>query len=245
MAMTRLKVAIPAVALAAAVVFLLVQNSKVVTLREDNQTLRQRLDQLTADSERLSNSLTQAASPSSKDRSGELLKLRGEVTALRKQTSELGKLQEENTRLRSALSSAKKASNSNEDAEPPPTEERLQGYARMNDARAYILALMLQADGNQQRLATNLDQIAPFLPKDHPPTGTNEFDIVFQGPREGLTNSSSIILLRERQPRQQSDGRWTKAYGFLDGHSEIHTEPAGNFDTYERQHLWPPPALGQ
>src|SRR5205814_1092755 len=103
-----------------------------------------------------------------------------------------------------------------------------------------VMGFLLHAEDNQHVLATNFDQIAPFLSRDHPPTGTNEFEILFQGSRDGVTNGSSIILLRERQPRQVPDGGWTKAYGFLDGHSEVHREPTPNFDTFERLHTWPP-----
>jgi hypothetical protein len=243
--MPRLKNVVTTLVLLAAVGIALFQRSQLSQLRTENQSLRQQFDQLTAETERITNSLPQTSTTLPSDQLSDLLRLRGEVSALRKQTNELGKLQAENSRMRSALATAGKSSGSNEDAEPPPTEERRQLIARINDSRTYVLAFIMQAEDNQQHLATNFDQIAPYLSKDHPPTGTNEFDIVFQGPREGLTNTSSIILLRERQPRQQSDGRWNKAYGFLDGHSEIHTEPAGNFDTYERQHLWPPPSPGQ
>jgi hypothetical protein len=163
------------------------------------------------------------------------------VTALRGRTNEIAKLQTENSRMRAALESARKTAKPADEEEPPPTEQRQQAIARLNDAKTYVLGFLLHAQENQQILATNFDQIAAFIPKEHPPTGTNEFEIAFQGSRDGITNGSSIILLRERQPRQTPDGGWTRAYGFLDGHSEVHREPTGDFNNFERLHSWPPP----
>jgi prepilin-type processing-associated H-X9-DG protein len=44
---------------------------------------------------------------------------------------------------------------------------------------------------------------------------------------------------------QVRDGTWQKTYGFADGHAEIHTEPDGNFDDWESQHIIPPPPPSQ
>ena len=44
-------------------------------------------------------------------------------------------------------------------------------------------------------------------------------------------------MLREKQARLTPDGRWQKAYGFVDGHCEIHTEADGNFDAYEKDRI--------
>ena len=80
-------------------------------LREENQSLRQQMDRLTevrAENERLSNLVAQANSPQAlpKDQFRDLLRLRGEVGILRGQTSELARLEAENQRLRSALATA-------------------------------------------------------------------------------------------------------------------------------------------
>jgi hypothetical protein len=85
---------------------LVIQHQAKVKLREENQSLRQQMEQLAglqAENERLSNLVVQANSSQPRSNS-ELLKLRGEVGLLRRQTNELGKLQEENQRLRSTQS---------------------------------------------------------------------------------------------------------------------------------------------
>ena len=88
---------------------LVIQHQAQVKLRDENTLLRQQVEQLsslTAENERLSNLITQANPPLSKEQLNDLLRLRGEVGMLRGQTNELGKLREENRRLRDAQAKA-------------------------------------------------------------------------------------------------------------------------------------------
>lgn len=71
---------------------------------------------------------------------------------------------------------------------------------------------------------------------------TNEFEVVYGGDFRALTNPSSTIVIREREAWQHPNGKWFKAYGFADGHSEIHTEPDGDFEPWERPRLPVPPS---
>jgi hypothetical protein len=169
----------------------------------------------------------------------ELLRLRAEVNALRKQTNELSRIRAENAQMREALLAAKNTTPSQN--QPPSDTDRANAIARVSDSRVYAMALLMHLEDNQ-RFATNTEELAPYLAgKNNPLTGTNEFDIMFQGNRNSVTNSSGVILVREHQPRQRADGRWTRAYGFLDGHSELRTEASSNFDDFEREHMWQPP----
>jgi len=105
MSMTKLKLGIiSTIAVAAVAVPVLVQNQSAAKVREENQSLRQQVDQvaqLEADNQRLSNVVVQAnaAQVLPPDQLRELLKLRGEVGALRQQGEELIRLQQENRRL--------------------------------------------------------------------------------------------------------------------------------------------------
>ena len=112
--------------------------------------------------------------------------------------------------------------------------------ARMGDSRTYVLGFILHAQDNGGILATNLDQIAPYLGGNNKITGTNRFEIVYSGRMQGVTNPAMTILLREAEARPTADGRWSKAYAFVDGHSEIHTEPQNNFEEFEKQRIIPP-----
>ncbi len=212
----KLRSLLVTIGLLIAVAILLLQRSQISKLTADLQAAREQLEQPAASETSVSNT--------------------------RAETNEIPKLEAENARMRTVLASARKTSDSADESEPPATEERRQAIARLTDSKTYVLALMMHAEDNQQRFATNLDQVVSYLSKgERSVTGTNIFDVVFQGSRDSVTNSSAIILVREHQAHQSSDGRWTKAYGFLDGHAEIHLEPTANFDAFEQQHSWPPP----
>jgi hypothetical protein len=45
------------------------------------------------------------------------------------------------------------------------------------------------------------------------------------------------IVIREKEPRIDPDGRPAKAYGFADGHSEINRPPDGNFERFESERM--------
>jgi hypothetical protein len=68
------------------------------------------------------------------------------------------------------------------------------------------------------------------------------FEIVYQGSLNDFTNAADVIVLRERQatPPGRPGDKWSKAYAFADGHSELHLEPDGNFDAWEQQRMIPP-----
>jgi hypothetical protein len=116
---------------------------------------------------------------------------------------------------------------------------RMDSYFINNDARLYCLGMLLfAADNPHHYYPTNLDQTLPYLRKaNFMLNGTNEFEILFQGSRDDLSNSivSRIIVLRS-EPWQNQDGKWARIYGFADGHSEAHFEPNKNFDYWESQH---------
>jgi len=95
--------------LVAAAASLVIQQQAQVKLRQENESLRQQLDQLVrlqADNEHLSNGLVQA-NAAAEGQTTELLKLRGEVGMLHKQTGEIADLQKKNQQLSAALASSR------------------------------------------------------------------------------------------------------------------------------------------
>jgi hypothetical protein len=222
------------VALLIAIGIILLQRSQISKLTADAQGSHSPTD---ATPEPVV-STNPAVAASSTD-SAELLRLRAEVAALRKQTNELARTRAENAKMREALAAAAKVPAPSPD-QTPSDSERAQAMARLTDSKIYGLALLMHFEDNK-RFATNMDELTPYIgTKNNPLTNTNEFDIMFQGDRNSVTNISGTILIREHQPRQRADGRWTRAYGFLDGHSELRTEPTSNFDDFEREHMSPP-----
>ena len=159
------------------------------------------------------------------------MKLRGEAGLLRKHTNELGKLREENRRSQTSLAESEQSSQSSED-DPAAEQQEQMLHAKLNDSKALMLSFLMNALDNQNQFPTNLDQIpTPGL------TGTNDFEIVYRGSLDSLTNKSSVIAIREKQAWQLTDGRWVKTYGFADGVAQIHVEPDGNFEAWEKEHM--------
>lgn len=108
MTMTNLKIGLSTIVVAGAATTLVIQHQAQAKLREENESLRQRVEQLgqlQADNERLSNLVARAKSSSADGQPNDLLRLRSEVAFLRQQTNEVGKLRTENRQLRSAPAS--------------------------------------------------------------------------------------------------------------------------------------------
>ena len=242
MTLTKLKIGIASVVVAAGVATpLIIQHGTLSTLRDQNQSLQLQADQaaqLAADNERLSNALAQSRNTLNDDQRRELLRLRGEVGSLRRQTNDLARLQEENRRLRAVRTEDAKAFE--EQAEEQWKQVAL---AKMNDAKRIVLGMFLHAEEQPGVVVTNFDQVTKYLGN---PDGTlavtNEFEFVYGGHFRALTNPVSAIVIREREGTQLPNGKWIKSYGFADGHSEIPTEPDGNFEAWEKPRLPVPPS---
>jgi len=219
------------------------QHGSVVQLKVENQSLRAQLEeagQLAAENERLSNLVAQAGDSPGNDQQHELLRLRGEVGMLRNQTNQMARqLREGNQRLEAAMQArATPAAQTPEEADPAAAQAKQQGIAKLNDARSLVYGLIMAAQANQGRV-DNLAQAAPYV-RANPEmalTGTNQFELVYQGLLGDISNPASAVVVRETQAAQAPNGTWFRAYGFADGHSEIHTAADGNFGAWEQQHV--------
>jgi len=254
MAMTKLKAGIvSAVVVAGVAGSLVIQNQARERFREQAESSRRQNDQLAqvqAENERLSNLVAQATvmQTVSDDQLKELLKLRGEVGGLRRQLAETSRIHE-----KTAPAPAAEQSEANSAAE----EATKRAIAGMTYAKNWVLAFHLFARANQGQFPTNFDLALPFLPEEakvehnlapgqvlpNKPTyglTPDRFELMYQGSLESLTNPSSTIVLREKESWQTSDGGSVRAYGFADGHSEIHRAEDGNFEKWESEHMQKP-----
>jgi RNA polymerase sigma factor (sigma-70 family) len=201
-------------------------------LERERDDAVQRIAALQNENQRLSNNTT------------ELLKLRGEVGMLRRQAA------------KTAKAPAPVATPSQETGTTFTPEEELKqaAIAKMNYAKEWVLAFHLYAAQNPGQFPTNFDQAASLLRdeakleanlKEHeflpntPKYGLtpDHYEIMYQGAIPELTNGQEIIVIREKEPWQTPDGSWHRAYGFADGHSEIHKAADGNFETWEAKHM--------
>ena len=166
----------------------------------------------------------------------ELLRLRGEIGMLRRQSEDLEKLREENRQLRAALAKSSQGAHQ-PTTDPDDTPERQGVIAKMNDAKLLVLGLFMHASDNQDRLPPDLSQATNYLAKsEHRLTGTNQFELVAQGSLKSFTNPAATIVVREKEASLYN-GNWAKAYGFADGHAEIKREPSEGFDAWEKEHI--------
>ncbi|HEY5233739.1 MAG TPA: hypothetical protein VIK35_09425 [Verrucomicrobiae bacterium] len=229
-----------AVLIACAVV-LFQQRQVQEKLRADAELLRQQVAQLKADNENLSNLADQAKSSQSlpDEQFTELLKLRGEVGLLRRQTNELGKLREENRQLQSHVSTAPNQTGqiSSEDL------FELHQIHVVNAMKQLGLAMRIYAGDNNGQYATNFDQIKNELGGVTNFNGVGLDAIEFVNP--GLVNGSmpDKIIFLEKTPRQNpGEDLWSRVYGLADGSAQ--TIYSGNdgkgFDAYEQQHMVSP-----
>jgi len=248
MTMTKIKTGvISSIVVAGAVTSLVIQQQSQAKIRESDGALQQQADQLArlqTERERLASLLARANGPAADDRLRELLRLRSEAAILSQQTNDIATLQEENRRLRELT--AQQA-----DQLKTPLQLKDETYARSRAAKNFLLAFMLYAGDNQGRFPASFDQAARYFPDafNADPASddlaefvqaTNQFEIVYRGSRDALTNARNVIVLRERQARQWPDGKWSKVYGFADGRSESHGEAEGNLDAWEKQHIVTP-----
>jgi hypothetical protein len=107
---------------------------------------------------------------------------------------------------------------------------------KMSEAKQGVLALIMFADDNGNQYPANLDDAARYMKNDYMKTVESNFDFLNPGSITNVAQPATTIVLKEKQAWQGPDGGWLKAYGFADGHAEIHREPTGNFDEFEKEH---------
>jgi RNA polymerase sigma factor (sigma-70 family) len=230
MGMAKLKFGIlGALAVMAVATPLAVQRQSLTKLREENQSLRQQLEeQLVNERNQLTNTQSIVAQPVEQDHLGELLRLRGEVGLLKRQLAEAATAAE-----RSAKTSQVQLK------DDPQEREKQLAMARLNFPKYWMTAFFEYAHQNQDQCPTNFDQAFSFLPdraREQTNLAPDQFEIAYQGSLKDLTNGARVIVIRERQAMMWNGG-WTRAYGFADGHSELHTAADGDFGPWEAQHL--------
>ena len=251
LSMTKLHVLLAgSIAVAAMAIPLTVQHRSQTRLQAENTQLRQQLQELAASNSTVSSAVSQArVKPAlSGNEERELVRLRGEVGTLKRQLAEASGAQVK------ALS----ASSTGDTDTNTAAYTKQVALARMTYTKEWMLAFFLYSEKNQGQFPTNFNQALPFwpnqkfttdsgevtLPPDESVGGTTQFglvptnyDIVYQGSINTLTNPQSIIVIREKDAWQAPDGGWVRAYAFADGHSEIHKAEDGNFLPWEQQHM--------
>jgi RNA polymerase sigma factor (sigma-70 family) len=248
MALTNLKsaVAVGVCAITAGTT-LVIESQKVSKLRAENQRLAAQFAALQASGEEEKVRAESGNSEIERLRrdAAEVYKLRGEVAQLRQGRDDATRLRAQIGALEMKL---KQTSQPKANEEPQPTTEQEQeqqvSIAKMNYLRDWTLAFVLYAEAHQGQIPKDFSEAERFLPANfNNRFESGEFEIVYQGSLTSASKTAAFdpsrtIVLREKEPRQSSNGRWARAYAFADGHSEIHLAPMPDgFADWEKERL--------
>lgn len=245
MSMTKLKAGLLSAALVVgAATPVVVQQRTVSRLHAENEALREQsaqVEQLRAENQQFAGLRADGDELERLRRDvAELHRLRAEVARLRREKEDGARLLAENTQLRESLRKVGAVAERKPDTTTPEQEEfKRQGIDRLNYTKQWMLAFMLFAEENAGRLPEDFVQAQASYPGGEKIEGLSpeQFEIVYSGKLSDIKEPARTIIIREREPRYAPDGRPAKAYGFADGHSEIHHPPDGNFERFERERM--------
>jgi RNA polymerase sigma factor (sigma-70 family) len=165
-----------------------------------------------------------------KDRLAELARLRAEAEALRKETNALPRARAENRRLQAAA---------NVPEVEPSEAEKQEVNMKMADSKNWAIASFLYSRKNQGTFPPDIEKAAAFYP-DKAKAATNstadQFELVYQGSLAALPKPQNVIVIRQKEPLPYGN-KWAKAYGYGDGHVEIHVQADTDFESWEKQYI--------
>jgi len=218
---------------------LVIQHCAQVKLHAENESLRlqaERSAQLRAENNRLSNLVVQEKSALSDDQFRELLKLRGEVAMLRKQTNAIQKLREENRQLHARPTTAL-----NQQTQMSPTELNaalsVEAFeALQNICRELQPAMQEFANDHTNQSPRDFSQLRNYFPASGGirMIGLYSFEFVSEtGPMGAPANA---LILREVGLHRKPDGKWGRFYSSGDGRIVEATPNDEDFDAWEKQH---------
>src|SRR5262249_11245195 len=124
---------------------------------------------------------------------------------------------------------------------PPEYWEQLHRMAGAKplDARNLAGALQMFALDHQGQFPSSVDQIASYLSKQGMAlSGTNQFDIVYQGSLDHLEGipTGTIAVVRDRDTWTGPDGKMMRVYGMSGGVGQVVTSD-DNFKLWEAKHI--------
>ena len=115
---------------------------------------------------------------------------------------------------------------------------RNSGIRKLNESKNWVLACIKYAEAHGDRYPDSLEEASGYLDAASATAGNggDRYELVYHGSFAGVTNPSRTIVLREKEPFQNFDRPgFSRTYGFLDGHAEIHSAEDGNFEAWEAE----------
>jgi RNA polymerase sigma factor (sigma-70 family) len=213
-------------------------------LEEENLALHQQIevvDQLRAENELMAAS---RIDPDELERlrrdNAELHRLRGEVALLRSQQQDADRLKAENAELRQTSATMLQSTADEVAASLLKEQEFKTNIDRLNLPKYWMLAIHLYAQENEGMVPAEAVAALAFVPSEVDAIEgltADDLEVVYAGRLDEIQDPARTIVLREREPRISLDGKWTRAYGFADGHSELRAESEGDFTAWEQERM--------
>ncbi len=223
---------------------IVVQHNNLSHLRVEQQATLSRAQAAEQAATNAQQALAAANATAQNDpRLAELVRLRGEVAALRRSQAELTT---KNAQLTQAVqqSAAVKAQADQATAEKDALKE--QAIAKMNYTKQWLLAFIMFAQDHNGQLPKTFQDANAYIQDANGNSPINQsgdlkpdqFEIMYQGALKAIQNPAQTILIREVQPFAGPDGAgMNRTYGFADGHVEVHHADNGDFGPWESTHL--------
>jgi RNA polymerase sigma factor (sigma-70 family) len=223
--MTKIKLALGTLAAIGGAAVIVMQHQSLAQQRQANQALQDRVAQLEADAAQNPAPAPRPAQTQREAPSSELLRLRGEVGALRQQQSNAQQQQQrqaQQAKIELDQTQAQKQFDSNR-------------VLMINSLRQILVGAMINAQDHSGAFPTNFESMTKELGgvAGLDASRLDEFEFVNPG-TVASASSSTTCLFREKTPKHGPDGQWYRAYGFADGHAQILKSPDGNFDAVEK-----------
>jgi hypothetical protein len=220
---------------------LLIQHRAHAKLSAKDKALQEQDDRLTestTEGQRLSNLVARIEGTPTNDQLSELQQLRSEAGELWKRIENLEKRLAMNPPQRPPHLAWK------EEPHPPEYWQLLNQTAGGKTKDAFVLstAITRYVGEHQGQFPSNFDQVSSYLRKLPPLTGTNDFEIVYQGSLAALKGIpySSVAVIRDRQTWLAPSGKWARVYGISGGIGQI-IESDDNFQSWEAEHIFASP----
>ncbi len=248
MALTKLKAGlIGVIAVASTATTLVIEYQSHIRLREVDKALRRQLaslEDLETENRRLL-ALVPKTNGQSVSRVDELRNLREESAALRAKAGGLTALNDEEKKLSAALARARSELRHG-DTNQQITARSPEMDTRIHYTMALSRAMQEYALENKGVFPTNLSQVTGRItldPKYQKGLSPDQYVIAFQGTMSEITqyaHPDRIILIRERSPWRNVDGKLVMTWFSLQGMADASCPADGSFDAWIQQHTVAP-----
>ncbi len=231
--MAKFRIVISLLIAAAAVIFA-VRHRALRHLKVEQEQLRQQIVEAkntTAPKPEVEIPVSTTNAGLSADERSELLRLRGQAVMLRQE------LAQESNRSATVSRAPRSAT---PDAPDEPIVSREESIQKMNQGKQWMVALIIYASDHQDQFPATMAEASGNMPPESVAT-SDKFEYLLSGTNiSSVRSPATTIVLRERKPWKNANGRWNRTYAFADGHVELGRSDTPDFTAWEELKTKPP-----